>query len=301
MNKLICVQFLFDFCLLLSDRLGIYNPHATILEVAVSKGVYKFMGDAPSSVFLALWFCNALCLLHAYSMWYFHDNIESIMTPRKKNQLYKIFIWIYTWSPVLFRGVIIIYGDLSTFRESLLKHNHSRTFTRSLSNPSHTTLISLTHFYHMQIKWKFNNLIGMRSHRHQMNITKAVDLSFLAIWLTVFYIGKIGKHHLALSWLYIIAYVISGDFTKYGQPVPRPDPTWGVGIAQYQLWGWRYPSCAQTVPFFSVWIYLPNTWSYQLNQSERLIYAPLAWITTDSGNGLVSSLCQAIAWTNFDL
>ena len=37
---------------------------------------------------------------------------------------------------------------------------------------------------------------------------------------------------------------ISGDFTKYGQPVPRPDPTWGVGIAHFQLWGWRYPSCA---------------------------------------------------------
>ena len=26
----------------------------------------------------------------------------------------------------------------------------------------------------------------------------------------------------------------NGDFTKYGQPVPRPDPTWGVGIAHYQ-------------------------------------------------------------------
>ena len=35
--------------------------------------------------------------------------------------------------------------------------------------------------------------------------------------------------------------------------------------------------------------------------NPRLIYAPLAWITTDPGNGLVSSLCQAIAWTNFDL
>ena len=44
----------------------------------------------------------------------------------------------------------------------------------------------------------------------------------------------------------------------------------------------------------------PIRWSNQLNQSERLIYAPLAWITTDLGNGLVSSLCQAIAWTNFD-
>ena len=85
------------------------------------------------------------------------------------------------------------------------------------------------------------------------------------------------------------------------RPSPGLDPTWGVRIDHFQLWGWRYPSCAQTVPFFSVWMYLSNTWSNQLNQSERLIYAPLAWITTDSGNGLVSSLCQAIAWTNFDL
>ena len=41
-----------------------------------------------------------------------------------------------------------------------------------------------------------------------------------------------------------------GDFTKYGHPVPRFDPTRGVGIAHFQFWGWRYPSCAQTVPFF---------------------------------------------------
>ena len=27
---------------------------------------------------------------------------------------------------------------------------------------------------------------------------------------------------------------VIGDFTKYGQPVPRPDPTWGVGIAHYR-------------------------------------------------------------------
>ena len=26
----------------------------------------------------------------------------------------------------------------------------------------------------------------------------------------------------------------NGDFTKYGQPGPHPDPTWGVGIAQFQ-------------------------------------------------------------------
>ena len=95
---------------------------------------------------------------------------------------------------------------------------------------------------------------------------------------------------------------ISGDFTKYGQTVPRRDPTWGVGIAHFQLWGWRYPSYAQTVPFFSPHGYIfPIRWSNQLNQSERPIYAPLAWITTDPGNGLVSYLCQAIARTNFDL
>ena len=34
--------------------------------------------------------------------------------------------------------------------------------------------------------------------------------------------------------------------------------------------------------------------SNQLNQSERFIYAPLAWITSDSGNGLVSSLYQPL-------
>ena len=94
-----------------------------------------------------------------------------------------------------------------------------------------------------------------------------------------------------------------GIFTKYGQTVPRPDPTWGVGIAHFQLWRWRYPSCVQTVPFFSAWIYFPNTvkLSTQSIRETQKIYAPLAWITTDSGNGLVSSLCQATAWTNFDL
>ena len=35
---------------------------------------------------------------------------------------------------------------------------------------------------------------------------------------------------------------VIGDLTKY---VTRPDPTWGVGIAHFQLWGWRYPSCAK--------------------------------------------------------
>ena len=67
---------------------------------------------------------------------------------------------------------------------------------------------------------------------------------------------------------------------------PRPDSTRRVGIAHFQLWGWRYPSCAQ---------------SNQLNQSERRKYAQLPWITTDPGNGLLSARRQAIAWTNFHL
>ena len=33
-------------------------------------------------------------------------------------------------------------------------------------------------------------------------------------------------------------YLVSiGDFTKYGQPGPRPDPTLRVEIAHFQLWG----------------------------------------------------------------
>ena len=92
-----------------------------------------------------------------------------------------------------------------------------------------------------------------------------------------------------------------GDFTKYGQPVPRPDPTWGVGIAHFQLWGWRYPSCAQTVPFFLRMDIFSQYGEIINSINPRDSYIPLAWITTDPGNGLVSSLCQAIAWTNFDL
>ena len=37
--------------------------------------------------------------------------------------------------------------------------------------------------------------------------------------------------------LHYIDSTVIGDFTKYGQPVPRPDPTRGVGIAHFQLWG----------------------------------------------------------------
>ena len=155
------------------------------------------------------------------------------------------------------------------------------------------------------LKWKNRG----RSHHGLTDLTSCLELSWTAIGQDEAYKpssfvirGQTWPYGRVGSVCRVDPCKISnGDFTKYGQPVPRPDPTWGVGIAHYQLWGWRYPSCAQTVPFFSVWIYLPNTWSNQPNQSERLIYAPLAWITTDSGKGLVSSLCQAVAWTNFDL
>ena len=97
--------------------------------------------------------------------------------------------------------------------------------------------------------------------------------------------------------------VVTGDFTKYGQPVPRPNPTWRIGIAHFQLWGSRYPSCALTVqPLSAFYRYIfPVPWSDKLNESERYIYASLTWITTDSSNGLVSDRRQAFAWTNFDL
>ena len=48
----------------------------------------------------------------------------------------------------------------------------------------------------------------------------------------------------------------------------------------------------------------PILWSNQLNQSKSRIYAPLAGITSESGNGLVSPRRQAIVWsfwTNFHL
>ena len=57
--------------------------------------------------------------------------------------------------------------------------------------------------------------------------------------------------------------------------------------------------CSNSTVFSPHGYIFPIRWSNQLNQSERLICAPLAWITTDPGNGLVSSLCQAIAWSKF--
>ena len=65
---------------------------------------------------------------------------------------------------------------------------------------------------------------------------------------------------------------IIGDFTKYGQPVHRPNPTRGVGIVHFQLWGWRYPSCAQTVPSFSAWLYFPNTMKKLINPRDSYMH-----------------------------
>ena len=58
------------------------------------------------------------------------------------------------------------------------------------------------------------------------------------------------------------------------------------------------PVCSNSTVFLRMDII--SEYGEEINQSKRLVYAPLAWTTTDSGNGLVSSLCQAIAWTNFD-
>ena len=68
----------------------------------------------------------------------------------------------------------------------------------------------------------------------------------------------------------------NGDFTKYGQPVPRPDPTRGVGIAHFQLWG-EGNSRALTLPFFSAFY---RCVFRVRNEPQRRIYAPLnsmAW------------------------
>ena len=57
--------------------------------------------------------------------------------------------------------------------------------------------------------------------------------------------------------------------------------------------------CSNSTVFLRVYIF--SQYGEVINSiNPRLLYAPLAKITTDSGNG-VSSLCQAIAWTNFAL
>ena len=79
----------------------------------------------------------------------------------------------------------------------------------------------------------------------------------------------------------LLLFVLFGFFfTKYGQPVPRLDPTWRVEIAHVQLWGWRYSSCALTVPFSSAFY---NT---QLNHADWRIYASMNYVNIGLDNGL---------------
>ena len=91
-------------------------------------------------------------------------------------------------------------------------------------------------------------------------------------------------------------------FYKIWSTRPSPRPNLRARNCPLSVMGVKVSLVCSNSTVFSPHGYIfPIRWSNQLNQSERLIYAPLAWITTDPGNGLVSSLCQAIAWTNFDL
>ena len=93
-----------------------------------------------------------------------------------------------------------------------------------------------------------------------------------------------------------------GDFTKYGQPVPHPDQPEGSELPNFSYGGEGIPRVLKQYRFTPYgYIFPVREVINSINLYERLIYAPLPWITADSGNGLVSSLCQAIAWTNFDL
>ena len=93
---------------------------------------------------------------------------------------------------------------------------------------------------------------------------------------------------------------------RYAEPIPVKSP---LGILQNMV----NPSLAPTQPEGSEL----STFSYGDEDIPRVlkqylflrmdifsqygeVINSLAWITSDSGNGLVSPLCQAIAWTNFD-
>ena len=80
-----------------------------------------------------------------------------------------------------------------------------------------------------------------------------------------------------------------------------PDPTGpgGSELPTFSYGGEGIPRVLKQYRFSPHRYIFPIRWSNQLNQSERRIYAPLTWITTDSGNGLESARRQAIAWTIF--
>ena len=105
-------------------------------------------------------------------------------------------------------------------------------------------------------------------------------------------------HFLLASWAHAM---LLGILQNMVNPSLAPTQPEGSELPTFSYGGEGIPRVLKQYRFFSAWIYFPIRWSDQLNQSERLIYAPLAWITTNLGNGLVSSLCQAIVWTNFYL
>ena len=84
-------------------------------------------------------------------------------------------------------------------------------------------------------------------------------------------------------------------------PSLAPTQPEGLELPTFSYGGEGIPRVLKQYRFSLYGYIFPIWWSNQLNQSERVIYTRLAWITTDSDNGLVSSLWQPIAWTNFDL
>ena len=89
-----------------------------------------------------------------------------------------------------------------------------------------------------------------------------------------------------------------GGFTKYGQPIPRSDRPDGSELPTFSYGGDGIPRVLKQYRFSPHWYIFPNTVK-QSTLSIRDAYAPLIWITTDTGNGWVSSQRQAIAWSNF--
>ena len=97
------------------------------------------------------------------------------------------------------------------------------------------------------------------------------------------------------------SYKLVGILQNMVNPSLTPTQPEGLELPTFIYGGEGIPRVLKQYRFCPHRYIFPIRRSYQPNQSKRLIYAPLAWITTDSGNGLVSFMCQAIAWTNFDL
>ena len=102
------------------------------------------------------------------------------------------------------------------------------------------------------------------------------------------------------AWKLLVSLLL-GILQNMVNPSLTPTQPEGSELPTFSYGGESMPRVLKQYVFSPHGYIFPIRWSNQLNQSERLIYAPLTWITTDSSNGLVSSLCQAITWTNFDL